>query len=234
MPTAENRKNKIYVGLWALVFAILMQMSAAILPAAATDAPDDREHRENSLGQFADALGKANSEFVQWITIQKGESLSKLGQVLEFKVLQTNVFFGGFMAIFLTLGLVFVVIFVYNIGRDTVAGAVRKAKKLSGREAEANVYSMQSPLSTAVRTRSDRSRAEPAVDKPASKKRFLFCEVLMHFVNPSIPPAHLQDALSLQRQGGGKKVGEILKENGMITDADIEKTVRIQKQYRQR
>lgn len=192
---------------------------------------------QNKIGE----LEKLPGELAKWAEEVKSEEVRFLDKILDIKVFQTNVFFGSAAALFVVLTVLFVGKFAFNILRDGFSAVQEKVWAMMGRDSTRVPDRHFAPIMGAAKGGAGKSApaaktnvagTAPAA-KPVSKKKFLFGEVLSEFVNPAVKKDVIRQALDLQAQRDPKpKVGAILTELNAVKNEEVEKTLSLQKKFR--
>ena len=160
-----------------------------------------------------------------FIKAQNTNRAQLFNSVLDLKVFQTNVFFGTALAVFLVLILLFFGKFLFNIIRDVFAAVFGKVASQVGRDT-APVQHI-SPMATSV------AEKGVALPKAGSSRKFLFCDVMIQFVNPLIKQDFIRQALAEQNARNPKpRIGALLVEYQVASQQDVDKTLKLQNQYR--
>lgn len=172
--------------------------------------------------------GLLKEEITQWLKNQKTGVSKTLDGLLDSKVFNTNVFFGGWVALFALLVALFIGKFLYNIFRDSTIPLYEKMLRLTGREKRPLRQHNFSPFGL--------SGNPKPFNEPAQKKKRvpLFGELLTSFVNPTITPKMIENALRHQRERSDSKprIGEILVELKQVSSEEVDKALNFQKKYK--
>lgn len=82
-------------------------------------------------------------------------------------------------------------------------------------------------------TKNDSTAKLPVMPKDPSKsgnRAMLLGQIIIRFVNASVTEKEVEDAVRVQKQSGnGRKIGEILVEQGVVTGDDVQRALKIQK-----
>ncbi|QPJ66518.1 MAG: hypothetical protein G3M78_14365 [Candidatus Nitrohelix vancouverensis] len=197
------------------------------LPSLATAAEYEMEDQGGLSGDFDKIAGSLSN----WL-IEKNEELEgPFAEAMKASDQKTRVFFGTIVGIFLALVLLFVVKLIVNLmGEATLLTRQKIYQWLGWDTARVKQHSV-SPLQSAARDPNDK-RQEKSVRKP-NKKKFLVGEVLLTFVNPGIDRSHIDAALLRQQSETPRPlIGSLLIENGVAEPEEIEKSLKLQKKYR--
>ncbi len=174
-----------------------------------------------------------HDESAKQLEEDKKSILDRLDEIVSIKEFQTNVFFGGFATIFLALAIIFILSLCSNMFGSGVSGVVNRVKSLLGMNTGRQT-GLVSPIATAARDDRYPTRQSPPKNS-SPKKKFMFCEVLTSFVNPSVKMHVVQKALTEQKKHSPRPlIGEFLKTQKLVTDDDVSRTLNIQKKYRKR
>lgn len=125
-------------------------------------------------------------------------------------------------------------VFLLKMVYDMFTGAVDKVGK--------GVGTISNKLKTAVAgdtraaAKNDSTARLPAMPKDPSKsgsRTMLLGQIIIRFVNETLTENDVEKAVRLQKQSdNGKKIGEILVEQGVVTHDDVARALKIQKKAR--
>lgn len=176
-------------------------------------------------------LEKLRNDAQRWFDAQKEKRTHQFHDILELKIFQTNVFFGTTMGIFLVLAVLFIGKYLFNIARDAGAVFCEKILSLKGQDTTKVREHHFAPLMTSGALGKTKSGAMKTVG--STSKKLLFCEVMTQFVNPLVKPELIRKALTDQAGRDPKpKIGSLLIEYQVVSQQDVDKTLKLQRQYR--
>lgn len=182
-------------------------------------------------------MEKHRGDLMRWLNVQKEKGSHQFHNILELKLFQTNVFFGSVMAFFTVLVVLFVLKFILNILIDSFKAVYEKLLLAMGRDTATVDEHHFAPImregAGKTITTSGNSKTGGNNRAAPAKKKFLFCEVMSQFVNPLIKPETVQKALADQNAMNPKpRIGAILMESQAVSQEEVDKTLRLQKQFR--
>lgn len=122
--------------------------------------------------------------------------------------------------------------YLLKLAYDLFTGTADKVGK--------GVGSISSKLKAAVAgdaksaaAKNDSTAKLPVMPKDPSKsgsRAMLLGQIIIRFVNASVTEQEVENAARIQKQSGnGKKIGEILMEQGVVTGDDVQRALKIQK-----
>ena len=182
-------------------------------------------HQNNEASE----LEKLRGDVQRWFDVQKEKRAHQFHDILELKIFQTHVFFGTGMAIFLVLALLFISKFLFNIVRDVWVAFYERVLSLMGYDTAKVSEHHFAPLM--AQNGSENNKSVPA--KAGRTKQFLFCDVMIQFVNPLIKPEFVHRALTEQNERNPRpRIGSLLIEYQVASQQDVDKTLQVQNKYR--
>lgn len=228
----------------ARYFAIFLVVSFlsgnTLVPSVFADTEEEDQHHQQQKAvpekKEIQEMEKLRGDLMRWLNVQKEKGSHQFQNILELKLFQTNVFFGSAMAFFAALSALFILKFMLNILIDSFKAVYEKLLLMMGRDTATVDEHHFAPImkegagrtiTTSGNSKTGNNRVAPA------KKKFLFCEVMSQFVNPLIKPETVQKALADQNAMNPKpRIGALLVEAQAVSQEEVDKTLRLQKQFR--
>jgi hypothetical protein len=220
------------------IIMIVFSLSCSITPVFADTEEEESSHKSQKAvvdKKEIQEVEKLRGDFMKWFDIQKEKKSHQLHDILELKIFQTNVFFGSLTAFFVVLVVLFILKFAYNILRDSLKAVYEMILQMMGRDTTKVREHYFAPVmkDSSGRVISASIGGKTAGRPAQGKKRFLFGDVLAQFVNPHITPQTIQKALADQNARNPKpKIGTVLIEYQTVSQAEVDKTLKLQNQFR--
>ncbi|MGV7220939.1 MAG: hypothetical protein ACQ9MH_05410 [Nitrospinales bacterium] len=193
-----------------------------------------RDLEANSKDPYA-----AKDELDLWLKVRRMEAIEQINFEVDKKEFGVKVFFGGWAGFFLALAVVFLLLYAFNILQGIYSSIRNFILDLLGRRSS-QVQDHISPASRAdVMTSGSSARVKESrpPSRPASSSssrslvdRSMFCSVFTTLINPLIDQNAIEEVLKHQAQiDSPPYIGQLLKERGLISEDEIQKTLQKQK-----
>ncbi len=184
---------------------------------------------QHFLFDTLDSLGGGASFIAAEIGEGRGEMLKEYEKAFEGVAEQKTSQFHTFIAVVM----VPIALVIGGLAIKFVYGMFTKTADKVGKGLGNITSKIKLPQADEGKKASDSSLnlPPPPVDpsKSTQKRRMLFGEIIVRFVNPTVSSQDVEQAVQLQKaQGNGKKLGQVMAERGLISDSDIIKALKIQ------
>lgn len=176
----------------------------------------------------------AKDELDLWLKTRRMEAMERVNHEVGKKEFGVKVFFGGWAGFFLTLAIVFILLYAFNILQGIYISIRDFFLGFFGLQSS-QVQDHLSPASRAENTGSVISARSYESSPPSSssrslKDRSMFCSVLTTLINPLVDQNAIEEVLKYQKQVDSPPyIGQLLKERGIISEEEVQKTLQKQK-----